>query len=198
MLSTSECDSLFEMKIWAFGVAFPSGQWQDSACGQCHRQPWPKAESSAFKATRQAAARPWERWPCWQMDLFLIWCGKFLNLSCGMAFASCGIRARSPGGSNWFQSRTSCWNPAVLIREVHFQVAVSSWQSPLLPLTPTQCSQRNPWKLKLPHPFIRAWKPGKGRRREGLETIASISWVPTYYVSNFTLDTLLFPILTII
>lgn len=43
-----------------------------------------------------------------------------------MAFAPCRKRAKGPGGSNWFQSRTSCWNPAALIREVHFQVVVPS------------------------------------------------------------------------
>lgn len=120
--------------VW---VAVLNSQQQDSACWQCHRQPWPPSRASASKATgkfqRLQGPRPGEPWPCRRLDLFLIRRGKFLNLSCGMAFAPCRKRARGPGGSNWFLSRTSCWNPAALIREVHFQVAVSNWCPHLLP-----------------------------------------------------------------
>lgn len=160
------------MEIWAVWVAVLSRP----APGQClltvsqgSLDPQPRV--SASKATRQPAEtpelgpQPGEPWPCQRQDLFLIWCGKFLNLSCGMAFAPCRKGARGPGGSNWFQSRSSCWNPAALIRKVHFQVAVPSWWSPCLPPNPTQCCQRSPPKLKLLQPSIQSWKPGRGRKR---------------------------------
>ena len=123
--------------VW---VVVLNSQQQDSACWQCHRQPWPQSRALCLQGhcevweAPELGPQPGEPWPCRRLDLFLIRCGKFLNLSCGMAFAPCRKRARGPGGSNWFLSRTSCWNPAALIREVHFQVAVSSWWPHPLPV----------------------------------------------------------------
>lgn len=132
---------------------------------------------SASRATRKVAAapelgpQPGEPWPCQRLDLFLIWRGKFLNLSCGMAFAPCRKRARGPGGSNWFQSRTSCWNPAALIREVHFQVAVSNWY-----LTPTQGCHRCPPNLNCCTYWSRARnqaKAGRGARNNSFHLLST-------------------------
>lgn len=59
-----------------------------------------------MEATLQAMGTPELRpWPgrtltSSQMDLFLIRCGKFLNLGCGMIFAPLRKRAGGPAGSN--------------------------------------------------------------------------------------------------